>query len=205
MHALLPADYVADVRSLLIPTHVHPPLETYVSALVSALALHPALDAQLTRAATASLGAFVRAHCVLSASFHLPRGWRQAMAAWKRLAGRTATPLTAGQGGMGNWASKAGERPQPALVFGDDAAAQVQDWYARPENARAVFAVVMRHRCRERRGGQSMLYALDGSAEDRVRHCRLPRKRALDDSERRAAQKRRQDLEDDLADILDEV
>lgn len=203
IHALLDASWVADVRSLIIPTHVHPPLEIYVSNLISALALHPTLVAELSRSATASMAAFVRAHCVLSSVFYLPPRWRESMAAWKKLAGRTATALTAGQGGMGDWASKAGERPKPALVFGDDT--EVEDWYARPENARAVFAVVMRHRCRERRGGESMLYALNGSAEDRVKHCKPPRTESLTEDDRRAAQKRREDLEEDLADILEEV
>lgn len=203
VYPLLDASYVADVRSLLIPTHMHPPLEIYVSNLVSALALHPTLVAQLSRSATASLDAFVRAHCVLSSVFHLPPGWRESMATWKKLAGRTATALTVGEGGVGDWASKAGERPKPALVFGADT--EVEDWYARPDNARAVFAIVMRHRCRERRGGENLLYALDGSAEDRVKHCKPPRTGALDDNDRRAAHKRREDLEEDLIDILEEV
>lgn len=203
VHPLLDAGYVADVRSLLIPTYMHPPLEIYVSNLVSALALHPTLEAQLSRSATASLDAFVRAHTVLSSVFHLPRGWRESMAAWKKRSGRSATPLTVGEGGMGDWASRAGERPKPALVFGADTL--VEDWYARPENARAVFAVVMRHRCRERRGGENMLYALEGSAEDRVKHCKIPRTGELDENDRRAAQKRREDLDEDLVDILEQV
>lgn len=203
VHALLDPGYVADVRSLLIPTHMHPPLEIYVSNLVSALALHPTLVAQLSRSATASLDAFVRAHTVLSSSFHLPPGWREAMAAWKKRSGRSATPFTVGEGGMGDWASKAGERPKPAAVFGPET--QVEDWYVRPENARAVFAIVMRHRCSERRGGENMLYALEGSAEDRAKHCKLPHVGELDENDRRAAQKRREDLDEDLVDILEEV
>lgn len=183
----------------MVPTHVSPPLETYVGNLVSALALHPVLCAELTRAATSTLQAFVRAHTVLTSVFALPPGWRQAMAAWKQAEGRMATALTAAQGGMGNWASKAGERPKASLVFG----AQVKDWFARPENAAAVFAAVMRHRCRVRRGGESMLYALQGSAEDRVRHCAVEEKGA--EVDRRAARKRREDVEDELADVLAEV
>lgn len=125
------------------------------------------------------------------------------MAAWKKRSGRSATPFTVGEGGMGDWASKAGERPKPAAVFGPET--QVEDWYVRPENARAVFAIVMRHRCSERRGGENMLYALEGSAEDRVKHCKLPHVGELDENDRRAAQKRREDLDEDLVDILEEV
>ncbi|EKD03552.1 hypothetical protein A1Q2_02135 [Trichosporon asahii var. asahii CBS 8904] len=137
----------------------------------------------LSRSATASLDAFVRAHTVLSSSFHLPPGWREAMAAWKKRSGRSATPFTVGEGGMGDWASKAGERPKPAAVFGPET--QVED-------------------C-ERRGGENMLYALEGSAEDRVKHCKLPHVGELDENDRRAAQKRREDLDEDLVDILEEV
>lgn len=169
---------------LLLLTHIHPPLEAHIANLVAALALHPTLAGGLSSRATSALTALVRGQRLLAADFYLPPDWKSALDEWRAVqcsesAGfdmssspeaRSGLGFAGGPGGVVTWGRKAGETPTAEAMLGEGA----EDWYCLPRNVAGAWELAIRHRVRARRPGESALYALNGSAQDRVQHMRRP-------------------------------
>lgn len=180
--ALIPDEYISDLRLLLLLTHIHPPLETHIANLIGALALHPKIAAGLSTRGSAAFTALVRSQRLLAADFYLPPDWKQALDKWRvvQCVDRSMSEqsadvgeprgLAGGPGGVVTWGRRAGEAPTPESMLGPEA----EDWYCLPRNVAAAFELAVRHRVRARRPGEAALYAMNGSALDRVQHERRP-------------------------------
>lgn len=169
--ALIPPDYVADLRSLLEITHIHPPLEVHISNLVAALSLHPSLASTITVRAEEALTRLVRAQRLLASPFDLPPDWEENVHTWQREVGnpnaarrQAAGGLSGGPGGVDTWARRAGEVPRTEAVVGPGG----DEWYCLPENVAGAWALAVRHRVRVREPGQGALYQLNGTAQERA-------------------------------------
>lgn len=69
LHAAIPPEYVAMLRSLALKTHMHPPLRAHISNLFSALHGHPKLSANITSSSITSFKSFIRIARVLFRPF----------------------------------------------------------------------------------------------------------------------------------------
>ncbi|GMK58169.1 hypothetical protein CspeluHIS016_0502010 [Cutaneotrichosporon spelunceum] len=215
--ALIPPDYIRDLRSLLLLTHIHPPLESHINNLLAALSLHPSLEANLSARATASLSTLVKAQRILAGTFDLPDGWQDNLHAWQAAksaqaeydAGAGSTlPASAlrsrvmgdvagyggGPGGVDTWSQRAGETPTPVEMLGPGA----NDWYCDPGNVEAAWELAVRHRVRSRQPGQAPLFALDGSAQERLQYARQRHTKET-------ARQQRKEVDDALVQVLHEV
>ncbi|BEJ13189.1 hypothetical protein CspHIS471_0303630 [Cutaneotrichosporon sp. HIS471] len=216
-NALVPPDYIRDLRSFLPLTHIHPPLESHINNLLAALSLHQSLEANLSARATASLNSLVKAQRILAGPFDLPDGWQENLHAWQAaksaeaeyeagfgsslpasaLRSRTAGNVGGyggGPGGVDTWSQRAGETPTPVKMLGPGA----NDWYCDPGNVEGAWELGVRHRVRSRQPGQAPLFALNGSAQERVQYAR---QRATKEASRR----QRKEVDDALVQILQEV
>ncbi|KAL1409999.1 hypothetical protein Q8F55_003999 [Vanrija albida] len=172
--ALIPPDYVADLRTLLEITHVHPPLEVHISNLVAALSLHPALASSISARAEEALNRLIRAQRLLASPFDLPPNWEDNLHTWQHEVGnpnaaarrqvKATGGLSGGPGGVDTWARRAGEVPRTAAVVGPGC----DEWYCLPENVAGAWALAVRHRVRVREPGQGALYQLNGTARERA-------------------------------------
>jgi hypothetical protein len=207
-----------DLRSLLLLTHIHPPLESHINNLLAALSLHPTLEANLTARAAACLNTLVKGQRILTGQFELPEGWLEHLHAWRAakwveaeydagvgssLPASALRPRTAageaggyggGPGGVETWGQRAGETPTPASMLGPGAT----DWYCDPDNVEGAWELAVRHRVRARRPGESTLFALNGSAQERVQYARQT-------GSKEAARRRRKEVDDALVQILQDV
>lgn len=216
---LVSPDYIMDLRSLLLLTHIHPPLESHINNLLAALSLHPTLEANLSARATACLNTLVKGQRILAGPFDLPEGWIDHLHAWRAAkwaeleyeAGvGSSLPASAlqppgitggggfggGRGGVETWSQRAGEVPTPETMLGPGAT----DWYCDPDNVEGAWELAVRHRVRARRHGQTMLFARDGSAQERVQYAR-----GETGGSREAARRRRKEVDDALVQILQDV
>lgn len=216
--ALIPPDYVMDLRSLLFLTHIHPPLENHINNVVAALSLHPTLEANISARAAACFTTLVKGQRLLATPFDLPPGWLEHLRAWRTAKWREteydagvgsslpASTLNArsgdeggyggGPGGVETWAQRAGEVPTPEAMLGEGAT----DWFCLPENVAGAWELAVRHRVRARRPGGAMLFALNGSAQERVGYARKQGANS-----REAARRRRAEMDDALVQILLDV
>ncbi|KAL7418266.1 hypothetical protein Q5752_006722 [Cryptotrichosporon argae] len=172
--ALVPPAYLLDLRNLLDFTHVHPPLHTHMTNLLSSLILHPRLSATITARASKSLGALVRAHRLLQGDFELPARWVTELRRWARSAEiplhHAGGKYAGGRGGVDTWARRAGEKPDVADLRGEGAGEDEggDDWYALPRNVAGVWVSAFRHRVKFRQRGDESLWVLVGSARERA-------------------------------------
>lgn len=224
-HALISPAYVMDLRSLLLLTHIHPPLESHINNVLAALSLHPTLEANISARAAACLTMLVKGQRLLATPFTLPDGWLDHLRAWRSAkwaeaeydAGvGSALPASelnsrkgssnagegeaagygGGPGGVETWAQRAGEVPTPEAMLGPGAT----DWFCMPENVAGAWELAVRHRVRTRPPGGSTLFALNGSAQERVQYARKE-----GSTSREAARRRRAEVDDALVQILLDV
>lgn len=206
--ALVPNTYISDLRYLLALTHIHPPLETHISNLIAALAMNPEVTTALTARATAALAVLTQTHRLLAGDFDVPSGWRIRLHEYQRAMRGSgdsriddSAPFTrsarrglgGGPGGVATWNLRAGEPPTATAMLGPGAEA----WYCMPENVAGAWELAVRHRVRVRRPGEGILYAIDGSAQERAE-----RARRLEQDPRHAARRRRTEIDDALEEIL---
>lgn len=223
---LIPPEYIADLRSLLLLTHIHPPLEHHINNVLAALSLHPSLESNISARAAACLTSLVKGQRLLATPFDLPPGWRDHLRAWRAtrwsedeydagiasvlpastLSSATGRDTTrngeaggygGGPGGVETWGQRAGEVPSAEAMLGEGAT----DWYCMPENVAGAWELAVRHRVRTRRPGGSTLFALNGSAQERVQYARKDR----GSKSRQAARRRREEVDDALVQILLDV
>ncbi|CAK9783571.1 hypothetical protein CC85DRAFT_304398 [Cutaneotrichosporon oleaginosum] len=215
--ALIPPEYILDLRSLLLLTHIHPPLESHINNLLTALSLHPTLEARLTSRASACFNTLIKGQRILAGPFELPEGWLEHLRAWRAdkwaeaeydAGAGSSLPASAlhsrtlankggyggGPGGVDTWGQRAGETPTPASMLGPGAT----DWYCDPDNVEGAFELAIRHRVHVRRPGEATLFALNGSAQERVQYARQTEAKGK-------ARQRRKEIDAALVRLLQEV
>lgn len=138
LHAAVPSEYLATLRSLANKTHMHPPLRAHISNLFSALHGHPRLHANITSSSITSFKSFIRIARVLFRPFD----WSPATI--------TADPHGIKEGRAYDQRRKLVER---------------SDWFATDDDIREVFGNLVEFRVSLRQAREEVMWPLKGGAD----------------------------------------
>lgn len=173
--SIMTPQHIRSLNSILPYTHIHPPLQTHISNLVSSLSTHPRLHSAITGRAVLGFPEYIKAHRLISAQFTLPEGWEAAAQTRDEVEGAARASLGGiiprlrkqDEGWVDTWGILAGEGPDPSeLASGKILEGDSDSWNldCQMGNIEAVFALALRHRISWRKQRDEVMWLLKGSA-----------------------------------------